>query len=232
MRYDEGQKAFRKEETLRAMKLLHLYCRIKGVFLKDVAKQMGVNINTISKWTSGHASASAESVAQIVALVNRECPGLDADTEDLVISGVAKYPTVDLNDAELAITQHLMSPANFAENNSKKPSFFTDGVKGVDFAIMAEGRPLIGMMFSSSTVFMVRTHCDIPNGSLVLVFYKEKSEPKADVQCGRIFVNDENFELRIDGKEDCFFSKPVDDAGIVGIYLIEKIQINEKASKR
>ena len=99
MKYNDEQKKVRMEETIKATKLLKLYCRKKGILLKDAAKLLGINANTVSKWMSGAVSASRKAVQNITDMVETEYPNLSKMEEDDVelMAMFCKYPTVNLN---------------------------------------------------------------------------------------------------------------------------------------
>lgn len=239
--YSKEEKTIRHNETIMAMKLLYAYCEKSHRYIKDVAEELGFNRNTVSKWSNGSAVASAVVCKKIVTFVMTADPSMKDEDISGRTGGVAPYPTIDLNKAEEALSQHLCSPAEYAKEYSLGPNYFTEGVKGVDFAIKAGPRKILGLDFQSGLVFMVRTHCYIPDGARVLVFaYPDKetdATPPAVVACGYLFRNESKEEFSLYGNIDDetgehvgkpLGSWPVMGRRVLGIYLIQKAQKNER----
>ena len=160
--------------------------------------------------------------------------------------GNAAYPTIDLNMAEEALSQHLTTPAAYAAEHSIGSEFFTEGVRGVDFAVTAGPRRILGLDSQKGLVFMVRTHCYIPEGARVLLFAYPDADgkdadanacPPAVVACGYLFRDESKEEFSLYGNIDDETGEhvgkaighwPVMGRRVLGIYLIQKAQKNER----
>ena len=228
MKYNDEQKQFRMEETIKATKLLRLYCRKKGILLKDVAAMLGLNANTISKWMSGTISASRKAVQNITDLVETEYPNLSKmDDEDVdLMATFCKYPTVDLNIMVQAMSQQMESVPDYVARNSIGASYFKDGQKGVDFGVVATGRRVIGMEITTGISFMVRANASIANGRMVLAVHRD-----GDVlYCGRVYRDEDNGQIVILHNDDRreLLRLPFYNDKLYGLLLVRQIHKDER----
>ena len=228
MKYNDEQKQFRMDETIKVTKLLRIYCRKKGILLKDVADMLGFSANTMSKWMGGAAAASRQAVMKIIDFVEAEYPNLskmDEDDVDLMTS-FGKYPTIDLNLVVQAMSQQMESIPDYAARNSIGASYFKDGQKGVDFGVVATGRRVIGMEITTGISFMVRANASIANGRMVLTVHRD-----GDVlYCGRVYRDENNGQIVILHNDDRreLLRLPFYNDKLYGLLLVRQIHKDER----
>ena len=228
MKYNDEQKKIRMEETIKATKLLKLYCRKKGILLKDAAKLLGINANTISKWMSGAVSASRKAVQNITDMVESEYPNLSKMEEDDVelMSMFCKYPTVNLNIMVDAMSQQMESIPDYVERNSIGTSYFKDGQKGVDFGVVATGRRIIGMDITTGVTFMVRANASIANGRKVIAVSRDRDV----VYFGQVYRDENDDQIVIlhpDTRKELIRVQRFNDK-LYGLLLVRQIHKDER----
>lgn len=226
MKYTPEQKEQRKEETLKAARLIRLYCHKQHKKVQDVAAILGCTPNTVSKWSNGAAIMSPMTVRMVFQKLEPEIGEItDADVKlAKMVTAVAQYPTLDCRGAMRSLQQHILPPAMFAERNSLFTSYFTDGAPGIDFGLKASGMIIQCSEYKENTVFMVRVNDVIQEGRLVLVAFRD---PEHLLLC----------KIQI-GFEEISFLEPrtgevVEKAAtfsdrILGIFLIQKIYQDER----
>lgn len=226
MKYTHEQKEQRKEETLRAVRLIRLYMHKNRKKVQDVAAILGCTPNTVSKWSNGAAIMSDMMVRLVFQKLEPEIGEISSADVKLakMVTALAQYPTVDCRGAVRSLQQHILPPARYAERNSLFTSYFTDGEPGVDFGLKAAGMKIQCSEYKENTVFMVRANDVIQEGRLVLVVFRE---PESILLC----------KVRIGFEELVFLDprteEPVERAStfsdkVLGILLIQKIYQDER----
>ena len=227
MKYTHEQKEQRKEETLRAVRLIRLYMHKNRKKVQDVAAILGCTPNTVSKWSNGAAIMSDMMVRLVFQKLEPEIGEISSADVKLakMVTAVAQYPTLDCRGVVASLQQHLLPPEKYAERNSLFTSYFTDGEPGTDFGMKASGMRIQCSEYKENTVFMVRAHDVIQEGRLVLVVFRE--EPARILLCKTRTEYEELFLL--DPRTGETVEKvPLFTDKILGILLIQKIYQDER----
>ena len=222
MKYTKEEKMKRQAETLRVARLIRAWMARKSLTVKAAAEFLGVNPNTISKWSNGSATMSVKACLSVASKITAEV-GVMSDTEmqlGAVNTAIARFPTLDLRWTALALRQHLMPTAAYAAKNSLATSYFKNGERGVNFGVQMKGLKINGADYDDHTVMMVNDNVVIPDNSLSIVFF---DNPEEVLICKvRRDMADEILLVAMNGG-DVIKRLPLYNDGLIGILKIDAI---------